>query len=50
MASRVELGEWDTLSDELRRFGHAGSVTTPVRAGRTSNVVSTYDTCENYRD
>ncbi|MFB6252699.1 MAG: hypothetical protein ABEI27_13635 [Halobellus sp.] len=27
MAERVTLDEWDTLNDELRRFGHAGDVT-----------------------
>lgn len=28
MAARVELSEWDTLCEELRRFAQAGDVTT----------------------
>jgi hypothetical protein len=27
MAPRVHLSEWDSLCEELRRFGHAGDVT-----------------------
>ena len=27
MALRVHLNEWDTLREELRRFGHTGDVT-----------------------
>jgi hypothetical protein len=27
MTPRVQLTEWETLIDELRRFGHAGDVT-----------------------
>jgi hypothetical protein len=27
MATRVRLGDWDTLTDELRRFGQGGEVT-----------------------
>ncbi|MEF8894293.1 hypothetical protein, partial [Halodesulfurarchaeum sp.] len=27
MTPRVQLNEWETLIDELRRFGHSGDVT-----------------------
>ncbi|SEQ95140.1 hypothetical protein [Natrinema salaciae] len=28
MANRVQLGDWETVIDELRRFGETGDVTT----------------------
>ncbi|WP_226480841.1 hypothetical protein [Natrinema amylolyticum] len=28
MTSRIQLSDWDAVTDELRRFGEAGDVTT----------------------